>query len=188
MLTYFKALRPKSGYNVDEAYNAKPHTAELFATVRDNGRILDDFRCVLGGHAVFEASFELGKVMEDPSISRWTVHLQKWPRDVTLRAGMLTGVWSDVAGLVSSRDAAVFDAQGAQIPPNEFLRRLTEDDSDPLFASVRWAVVLGDNGRLVAQIQGLPGPAAVLNGKPALKRSVKKPFFFLYNGYRSSSI
>jgi hypothetical protein len=179
MLTYFKALRPKSGYNVDEAYNAKPHTAELFATVRDNGRILDDFRCVLGGHAVFEASFELGKVMEDPSISRWTVHLQKWPRDVNLRAGMLTGVWSDVAGLVSSRDAAVFDAQGAQIPPNEFLRRLTEDDSDPLFASVRWAVVLGDNGRLVAQIQGLPGPAAVLNGKPALKRSVKKPFFFV---------
>jgi hypothetical protein len=78
--------------------------------------------------------------MEDPSISRWTVHLQKWPRDVNLRAGMLTGVWSDVAGLVSSRDAAVFDAQGAQIPPNEFLRRLTEEDSDPLFASVRWAV------------------------------------------------
>jgi hypothetical protein len=61
MLTYFKALRPKSGYNVDEAFNAKPHTAELFATVRDNGRILDDFRCVLGSHTVFEASFELGK-------------------------------------------------------------------------------------------------------------------------------
>ncbi len=94
------------------------------------------------------------------------MHLQKWPRDVNLRAGMLTGLWSDVAGLVSSRDAAVFDAQGAQIPPNEFLRRLTEDDSDPLFASS----VLGDNGRVVAQIQGLPGPAAMLNGKPALKR------------------
>jgi len=86
-----KAIRPKGGYNVDEAFTSKPHTAELFATVRDNGRILDDFRCVVGGHAVFEASFELGKVMEDPSISRWTMHLQKWPRDVNLRAGMLTG-------------------------------------------------------------------------------------------------
>jgi hypothetical protein len=42
--------------------------------------------------------------------------------------------------MVSSKDAAVFDAQGAQIPPNEFLRRLTEDDSDPLFAFIRWAV------------------------------------------------
>jgi hypothetical protein len=104
MLTYFMAIRPESGYSVDEAFTAKPHTAELFATVRDNGRILDDFQCVVGGQEVFEASFELGKVMEDPS--RWTVHLQKWPRDVNLRAGMLTGVWSDVAGLVSSRDAA----------------------------------------------------------------------------------
>jgi hypothetical protein len=39
MLTYFKAIRPKSGYSVDEAFTGKPHTAELFATVRDNGRI-----------------------------------------------------------------------------------------------------------------------------------------------------
>jgi hypothetical protein len=69
MLTYFKAIRPKPGYNVDDASTSKPHTAELFATVRDNGRILDDFRCVVGGHAIFEASFELGKVMEDPSIA-----------------------------------------------------------------------------------------------------------------------
>jgi len=124
----------------------------------------------VGGHAIFEAQFELGKLVEDPSLTRWAVHLQKWPRDVNLRAGMLTSLWSDVAGLVSSRDTAVFDTQGAQIPPNKFLRRLTEDDSDPLFASIQWAVVVGNNGRLVAQIQGLPGPAAVLNGKPALKR------------------
>jgi hypothetical protein len=62
MLTYFKAIRPKSGCSVNEAFTAKPHTAELFATVRDNGRILDGFQCVVGGHAVFEASFELGKV------------------------------------------------------------------------------------------------------------------------------
>jgi hypothetical protein len=157
MLTYFKALRPRPGYLVDKASNASPHTAELFATVRDNGRIL-------------EAKFEPGKLVEGPSLSRWAIHLQKWPRDVNLREEMLTSLWSDVAGLVSSWDAAVFDAQGAQIPPNEFLRRLTEDDSDPLFAFIRWAVVIGDNGRLVAQIQGLPGPAAVLNGKPALKR------------------
>ncbi len=98
---------------MDEASTASPHTTELFATVRDNGRILDDFRCVMGGHAIFEAQFELGKLVEDPSLSRWSVHLQKWPRDVNLQAGMLTGLWTDVAGLVSSRDTAVFDAHGA---------------------------------------------------------------------------
>ncbi len=75
-----------------------------------------------------------------------------------------------IASLVSSRDAAVLDGHGASIPSSEFLRRLHEDDNDPYFTAIRWAVVLGDNGRLVAQIQGVPGPAAVLNGKPALKR------------------
>jgi hypothetical protein len=170
MLTYFKAIRPRPGFKVDEPPTTSPHTAELFATVRDNGRILDDYRCVIGGHAIFEAQFELGKLLEDPSLSKWTVHMQKWPRDINLRDGMLSGLWTDVAGLVSSPDAAVFDAQGAGIPANEFLRRLHEDDGNQYFAAIRWAVVLGDNGRLVAQIQGLPGPAGVLNGKPALKR------------------
>jgi hypothetical protein len=53
-----------------------------------------------------------------------------------------------IASLVSSRDAAVFDGHGAGIPCSEFLRRLHEDDNDPYFAAIRWAVVLGDNGRL----------------------------------------
>ena len=55
MLTYFKALRPRPGYLIDEPSTASPHTAELFATVRDNGCIVDDFRCVVGGHAIFES-------------------------------------------------------------------------------------------------------------------------------------
>jgi hypothetical protein len=96
--------------------------------------------------------------------------MQKWLHDINLRDSMLSGLWSDVASLVSFRDSAVFDAQGAGIPANEFLRRLHEDDSNPYFAEIQWAVVLGDNGRLFAQIQGLPGPAGVLNGKPTLKR------------------
>jgi hypothetical protein len=170
MLTYFKAIRPRQGFTVVEPPTSIPHTAELFAQVRDNGRILDDFRCVMGGHSIFEAQFELGQIIDDLSISKWTIHMQKWPRDVNLRTGMLSGLWSDIASLVSSRDAAVFDGHGAGIPSSEFLRRLHEDDNDPYFAAIRWAVVLGDNGRLVAQIQGLPGLAAVLNGKPVLKR------------------
>jgi hypothetical protein len=44
--------------------------------------------------------------------------MQRWPRDVNLHTGMISGLWSDVASLVSSRDAAVFDAQGAGIPAN----------------------------------------------------------------------
>jgi hypothetical protein len=172
MLTYFnKAIEPKSGYSVGEAFTAKPHTAELFATVRDNGRILDDFQCVVGGHAVFEASLELGKVIEDPSISRSGPGTSISERACSQGCGP-----TSLDSYLHVTRYVVFDAQGAQIPPNEFLRRLTENDSDPLFASDRWLVVLEDNGRLVAQIQGLPGPAAVLNGRPALKRSVRFSF------------
>jgi hypothetical protein len=38
-----KTIRPASGFNVDDAPTTSAHsTAELFAQVRDNGRILDD--------------------------------------------------------------------------------------------------------------------------------------------------
>jgi hypothetical protein len=77
------------------------------------------FRCVVGGHAIFDAKFELGMLVDDPSLSKWTVHMQRWPRDL------------------NSRDAAVFDVQGAGIPANEFLRRLHENDNDPYFAAIR---------------------------------------------------
>ncbi len=53
---------------------------------------------------------------------------------MNLHTGMLSGLWSDV---VSSRDAAVFDAQGAGIPANEFLRREHENDNDPYVAAIR---------------------------------------------------
>ena len=53
-------------------------------------------------------------LVDDPSLSKWTVHMQRRPRDVNLYTGMFSGLWSDVDSLVSSRDAAVFDApQGA---------------------------------------------------------------------------
>jgi hypothetical protein len=48
MLQYFKAIRPASGYNVDEAPNDRSITMELHAQVRNNGRILDGTRHVLG--------------------------------------------------------------------------------------------------------------------------------------------
>jgi hypothetical protein len=38
----YKTIRPASGINVDDAPTTSAHTAELFAQVRNNGRILDD--------------------------------------------------------------------------------------------------------------------------------------------------
>jgi hypothetical protein len=47
---------------------------------------------------------------------------------------------------------------------------MADFEDGPMEAAIRWAVVLGDSGRLLVQLQGLPATAAVLNGKPSLKR------------------
>ncbi len=43
-------------------------TSHLFATVRDNGRIMDNVKCVIGGTDCLEAEFSLGKLFEDPAV------------------------------------------------------------------------------------------------------------------------
>jgi hypothetical protein len=47
MWSYCKALRPSPGFNVDQPPNDDNYMAEIFAMVRDNGRILDDFSDLL---------------------------------------------------------------------------------------------------------------------------------------------
>ena len=170
MLTYFKAIRPKPGFLVDQAPNTHAITGELFAEVRKNGRILDESRIVVGGNDILNAEFTLGKLLEDPELSQFTIKLQKWPRDIDIRRGLLSGLWADVTSIVGARDAHVLDGRGAGIPPNEFLRKMADFEDGPMEAAIHWAVVLGDSGRLLVQLQGLPATAAVLNGKPSLKR------------------
>ncbi len=51
---------------------------------------------------------------------------------------------------------------------SRFWRELTKDMS--AWQSDAWAVVLGDDEKLVLQLQGLPVTVALLNGKPSFKR------------------
>ncbi len=76
------------GFSVDEAPTDASYTAELFATVRSNGRILDDFKCVLGGTDCLEVDFSLSKIFEDSSVGEHSVQIQRWPRDLDLRKGL----------------------------------------------------------------------------------------------------
>ncbi len=56
MLTYFKTIRPKPVFLVDQAANTHSFTGEFFATVRPNGRILDESRFVIGGNMMIDGS------------------------------------------------------------------------------------------------------------------------------------
>jgi hypothetical protein len=170
MLRLYKAIRPASGYHTDQPPNTSKHTAELFAEVRDNGRILDNTRCVLGGTDILEAEISLAKMFEDPVLRSYKMHIQRWPRDVDLKKGLLSGLWNDLKTVVSARDASITDITGSGIPAREFLEVLEGAEDGHESAAIRWAVALGDDDRLVLQLQGLPATAALLNGKPSFKR------------------
>jgi hypothetical protein len=170
MLRLYKAIRPASGYHTDQPPNTSKHTAELFAEARDNGRILDNTRCVLGGTDILEAEISLAKMFEDPVLRSYKMHIQRWPRDVDLKKGLLSGLWNDLKTVVSARDASVMDNTGSGIPAREFLEVLEGAEDGHESAAIRWAVALGDDERLVLQLQGLPATAALLNGKPSFKR------------------
>jgi hypothetical protein len=80
---YFKALRSSPGFHVDQPPNDDNYTAEIFATVRDNGRILDYFKCVVDGTDILEAGdFCLSKLFNDSVVKTHTLRMQRWPRDL----------------------------------------------------------------------------------------------------------
>jgi hypothetical protein len=84
MLRFSKAIRPASGFYVDEAPNTSPLTVELFAQVRSNGRILDNTRHVLGGSILLEGGFPVNRICRREDMTGWTVNFTMRPRNNTL--------------------------------------------------------------------------------------------------------
>jgi hypothetical protein len=140
MLQLYKAIRPASGYAVDETPTSHPPTAKVFATVRNNGRLLDDMKIVIGGTGIFEANFKVKKLITDDVIESWSVNIQRWARDIVIRDGLLSSLWADLSTIMSARDATIHDSHRAGIPAAEFLRLLDEAEDGDAQAALRWAV------------------------------------------------
>jgi hypothetical protein len=170
LLRAYKAIRPMPGFVIDQAPTSHSLTAELFATVKSNGRIGDNTRMVIGGRDIIEASISLRPVFEDPALADYTIVIQRFPRDLEFRRGLLSGVWQNLTDWVAARDAAVLDEGGAEVTPARFLKQVQDAEDGPVVAAVRWAVTLSDCAKLVLQLQCMPASAATLNGKPSMKR------------------
>ncbi len=69
---------------------------------------------MLGGSEVIEANFSLGLLFEDPMVSESSAKIQRWPRDIDLRTGLLSGWWEDFKWMVSYCDACILDKEGQQ--------------------------------------------------------------------------
>ncbi len=72
--------------------------------------------------------------------------------------------------LVATNNITILDREGSGIPASEMRQILDElPDEGPEAATIRWAVVVGEDGLLKLQLQSLPSDAATLNGRPLTK-------------------
>ncbi len=60
---------------------------------------------VLGSSEILDAKFKLGKIFTFPAIKDWSLHIQRWIRDLDLMKGLYSpGLWQDIPALVSSEE------------------------------------------------------------------------------------
>ena len=145
-------------------------TMQLLAQLRGTGRILDNFRVVLGGTQILDVNVDLGQLIPSDTFKSHRLKFQFWPRDLAIRRNMVTSNWIDVADIAGGNDLAVIDPRGNEISPDVFLTQLAAlGDDEPKAASYRWGVMVGSDGLPKLQLQGLPATAVWLSGRHQFK-------------------
>ena len=144
---------------------------ELMSQARNNGRIQDHYRIALGGGAILNVTIPFNHLYSSDRYNHLSLRYQVWPRDIVISRNSATSVWKDVTSLIREREVTVINEAEEQIPQEEVLAGL-EEEQDPVKkgASIRWAVVVGDDRKMWLQLTALPGGEATINGKPTLQR------------------
>ncbi len=94
MCNYCKALRFSPGFNVDQPPNDDNYTAEIFAMVRDTEEYLTISSMSSAGQTFWRrTSAWTRSSATQPSGPMHTIRMQRWPRDLDLRNGLLSGNW-----------------------------------------------------------------------------------------------
>jgi hypothetical protein len=94
---------------MDDFATATPQTrgefnVELYAQLRNTGRILDNFRLGLDGAIPLEVSVDLASVIPAVGFDGWRLTQQFWARDVVIRKNMVTSAWVSVTDSVACQD------------------------------------------------------------------------------------
>ncbi len=154
-------------------------SVELFAQLRNTGRILDGFRFAIDGASPLEVNVDLYQLIPVDDCRSLRFFQQSWRRDVMLRRNMVTSTWTSLTDTVSSNNADILDDSSAGISPAAFLRILGQLlSSGPVNASTRWAIVIGADGLLKLQLQALPLVASYLNNRATFRRYILFSFEF----------
>ena len=147
-------------------------TAEVMAQVRPNGRVLNHWRIALGSSKPLEAEINIAAVIPAAAtLPKWRLTYQQWPRDVIVRRNMMTSGWVDLLTLLAANDVGVMSETGENVANPTVVEALNSlPDKSSNSASCRWAVCVGEAGRLELQLQALPTPTTILTGKPIYRR------------------
>ena len=139
---------------------------ELLAQLRDNGRILDQWRRTIGGSRVQQLLVPMTEMFQMPSLSAWRFRMQFWARDVLIRCNMTTSIWVWVSTILSAREVQVTDNSDQLVPTEAVLAKIQKAKAD---SAIIWAVVIGEDEHLRLHTQLLPTNTESLSGKPALR-------------------
>ncbi len=84
---------------------------------------------------------------------------------------MTTSGWMDLLTLLAANEVSVMSNTGENVLNPVVVEALSGlPDKTSNSASWRWAVCIGEAGKLELQLQCLPCPATILAGKPIFKR------------------
>lgn len=175
---------PAEEYTTATPRNPQELGVELLVQVRPNGRMLDNFRFVIGGSELIELFIPLSAVLNIPDLPAWGLKYSVWGRDITIRRNMATSAWFDAREMVQANEARVVDNDANPIDAKLYLDigDAAADRGSSSF-SLRWAICVGEDNNMQLQLQALPAPESSFSGKPAFRVRVHSIFYY-YTGHK----
>ncbi len=160
-------------FQADEFDTAAPRShgkavMELMIQARPNRRLLDHFRIATGGSEILEARFQLTDIISNAELDGVTAQFQFRGRDANLHRNMTTSEWLDMYGLIKSNELKLETAGGELIKAEKVLSILDMMTGARLKSAViRTCTTVGLDGKMELELQALPLPLAMVNGKPS---------------------
>jgi hypothetical protein len=101
--------------------------------------------------------------------TEYELEFEMWPGDISFRQNLTSTDWLDLRECVADSTIAAY-VDSALDTEGELLASLKDDnEKKAIGASLRWALVIGDSGKLELMLQALPLPKTYVVSKPLLR-------------------
>jgi len=142
---------------------------EVMAQARANGRIIDHFKVCLNGSKLLSVNFPFGSLFSTVDVPDWRAQFDIWPRDIIIRRNMSSSNWTDFYNGILSNEVMIFDSKGPV--PKEKIEEFFSQGKNKLVlhASIRWAVGIDEDQKMMVSLKGLCASITTLESNPIFK-------------------